>query len=216
MLREQGRHCPPSACLVGQGCSGRRSRFGECPPCRRHSIHVISAVSLNKPTLWALLPSSQTQKEGSRTLPQGHPACTPSKLLLSHCAASSIREPGPGGTARMPQPGWSCIRRADRALEGNQGALTTQCPGSSRESTTSFAANKCTQSPRPHQAGGAGICKKPAPLRTEQAQARQGLPRRQADLVCRTLTHKMGDTLPGRVDQRSPRPPQPNAPEMFC
>ena len=60
MLREQGRHCPPSACLVGQGCSGRRSRFGECPPCRRHSIHVISAVSLNKPTLWALLPSSQT------------------------------------------------------------------------------------------------------------------------------------------------------------
>lgn len=91
--------------------------------------------------------------------------------------------------------GWSHIRRADRALEGKQGTLTTQRPGGSRESTTSFAANKCTPSPRPRQPGwGAGICKKPALLRTERAQARQGLPRRQADLVCRTLTHKMGDT----------------------
>ena len=42
----------------------------------------------------------------------------------------------------MPRTGWSHIRRADRALEGNQGTLSTQRPGSSRESTTSFAAKK--------------------------------------------------------------------------
>lgn len=46
-----------------------------------YSVHVISAVPLNEPTRWALLPSSQMQKDSSRTLPQGHPACTPSKLL---------------------------------------------------------------------------------------------------------------------------------------
>lgn len=69
--------------------------------------------------------------------------CTPSKFLLPHWAASSIRELGPGGTAWMPWMGWTHVRRADWAQEGGQGALPIQGPGGSRERTISFAANKC-------------------------------------------------------------------------
>ena len=52
---------------------------------------------------------------------------------------------------------------------------------------------------------GAGICKKPAPLGTEQAQACRGVPRRQADLLCRTLAHKEGDARALAESTSAPR-----------
>lgn len=74
-----------------------------------HSVHVISAVPLDEPTRWALLSSSQMQKESSRTLPQGHPSAPhPSSF------SPTVLPPVSGSWDQVALPG--CPRRAGHTL----------------------------------------------------------------------------------------------------
>lgn len=112
MLRGTRPSLPPSVQALWEPGMQRGRSCCEWPPCSRHSVHVISAMPLDKPTHWALLPQFTDAERGSRTLPKDT-QLAPHPVPSGHCTASSIQEPGPGSAARVPQAGWSHIGRAD-------------------------------------------------------------------------------------------------------